>query len=130
MKISVCYRRPGSEEETHYGPISSVRSFDSYMDKDGVTEEKIIERTKECNDDAGYERFKIVEVDDEVGELFSFLLGDRKYKTLKEIDDFCDELEDIDSTLSGLARDVFDASEAIENMKNKLKETLERFEKK
>lgn len=129
MKISVCYRKPGSEEETHYGPISSVRSFDSYMDK-GVSEEEIIERTKECNDDAGYERFKIVEVDDEVGELFMFLLGDRKYKTLKEIDGFCDELEEIDSTLSGLARDIFDASEAIEDMKNKLKETLERFEKK
>ena len=129
MKISVCYRRPGSEEETHYGPISSVRSFDSYIDK-GISEEMLIERTKEYNDDAGYERFKIVEVDDEVGELFSFFLGDRKYKTLKEIDDFCEELEDIDSTLSGLARDVFDASEAIENMKNKLKETLERFEKK
>ena len=129
MKISVCYRRPGSEEETHYGPISSVRSFDSYIDK-GISEEMLIERTKEYNDDAGYERFKIVEVDDEVGELFSFFLGDRKYKTLKEIDDFCEELEDIDSTLSGLARDIFDASEAIENMKNKLKETLERFEKK
>lgn len=129
MKISVCYRKPGSEEETHYGHISSVRSFDSYTDK-GITEEKLIERTKECNDDAGYERFKIVEVDDEVGELFTFLLGERKYKTLKDIDDFCNELEEIDGTLSGLARDVFDASEAIENMKNKLKETLERFEKK
>ena len=128
MKISICYRKPGSEEENVYGSIVSVRSFESYTDK-GVTEEKIIEQTAKLNEEAGYERFKTLEFDDEAGEALRFLLGDRKYKTSKDIEDLCDEIEEIDSTLSGLSRDIFDASDAIETMKNKLKDTLERIEK-
>lgn len=119
MKISVCCKEDGG--------IYHIHSFDFYLDKGG-TEEKILEQTKKLNDEAGYERFKTIEIPPELEEVISMLLGEKKYKRCKDIEDILDTLEEVDSTISNVSRDIYDASEAMEQAKKTIQELKEQMD--
>ena len=120
MKLSVCVKEDRG--------IYHVHSFDYYLNKN-ITEDKVIEQTKKLNEEAGYERFKTVEVPPELEEVLSMLLGEKKYKRSKDIEDILDSLEEVDSTISSVQRDIFDASEAMEQSKKAIQELKEEIEK-
>ena len=120
MKLSICVKEDGG--------IYHVHSFDYYLNKN-ITEDKVIEQTKKLNEEAGYERFKTVEVPPELEEVLSMLLGEKKYKRSKDIEDILDSLEEVDSTISSVQRDIFDASEAMEQSKKAIQELKEEIEK-
>lgn len=119
MKISVCYKEDGT--------IYHVHSYDYYFDK-GITEEKIEEQIKGINEKSGYEQFKTIEVSDEVGEIITMLLGEKKYKRAKDIEDILDTLEEVYSTISSVSRDIYDAAEACEKSKQAIEELKASFE--
>lgn len=121
MKISVCYKKDGS--------ILHVHSFDFYTDK-GTTEEQIKARVKEINEKAGYEQYKTIEVSDEIGEIITMLLGEKKYKRCKDIEDILDSLESVNDTISSVSRDIYDASNAAEDCKKLIEELKESIENK
>jgi methyl-accepting chemotaxis protein len=120
MKLSICYNENGR--------ICHVHTFDYYLDK-GIAEEKIVEQTQKLNGDAGYERFKTVEVPQDLEEVLSMLLGEKKYKRTKDIEDILDSLEEVDNTISNVSRDIFDASEAMEETKKLVQELKEKVDK-
>ena len=119
MKISVCYKEDGS--------IYHVHSYDFYFDK-GLTEEQIVAKQNEINEKTNYEQFKTIEVSDEVGEVITMLLGEKKYKRCKDIEDLLDELEAVNDTISGVSRDIFDAAESCEKTKKLVEEMKAQLE--
>lgn len=121
MKLSVCCKEDGE--------IYHIHSFDYYIEKGG-TEEKILDQTKKLNEEAGYEKFKTIEVPPELEEVMTMLLGERKYKRCKDIEDILDTLEEIDSTISSVSRDIFDAAEAMEQSKKAIEDLKTQMEEK
>lgn len=121
MKLSICVKEDGT--------INYVRSFDHYIDK-GISEEKIIEESQKLNEDAGYERFKVAEVPQDLEEVISMFLGENKYKRTKDIEDILDSLEEVDNTISSVSRDIFDASEAMERATKLIEELKAEYDEK
>lgn len=120
MKLAICQKENGE--------IYHVHSFDFYFDK-GFSEEKILSEIEKTNKEKGYEIYKIIEVPSELEEVVSMLLGERKYKRCRDIDDILDSLEEIDATISGVSRDIFDAAEAMEKSKKAMEELQEMITK-
>lgn len=120
MKLSICVKEDGT--------INHVHSFDYYINK-GVSEEKIIEETQKRNEDAGYEQFKVAEVPQDLEEVISMLLGEKKYKRVKDIEDILDSLEKVDITMSSVSRDIFDAAEAMEHVTKLIEELKADYDK-
>ena len=109
MKIVVSYKKDGT--------IWNVYSFDYYIDK-GKSIEEIEAAIKETNDATGYGQFKSFEFSDEIGEVITMLLGEKKYKRYKSINDVYDKLEEVNDLISGVQSDIFDAAEDLERMKD------------
>lgn len=120
MKLAVCQKENGK--------IYHVHSFDYYFDK-GFSEEKILSEIEKSNKEKGYDIYKVIEVPSDLEEVVSMLLGERKYKRCKDIDDILDSLEEIDATISGVSRDIFDAAEAMERSKKAMEELQEMITK-
>ena len=125
MKIAVRFREDGS--------VGAVWHYDYYKERlklsDEEVEAKMDEKILEANNAAGYEQFRSITVPEELEEVINLLLGERKYKGQKDIEDILDELNEVEVTISGVSRDIFDASECLETMKHKLNDILEKIGK-
>ena len=125
MKIVIYTRQDGS--------VGHVYSYGHFIDK-GWDEKKIEEKVNEANQQSqekeGRDCYKTIEVTDELEEVMNLLLGEKKYKRQKDFEDILDSLEEVDSTLSTLQRDVFDSAEALEQIKKHVENMKEEFEAK
>ena len=110
---------------TKEGEVSDVRNFTYYQDKFRKTDQEIIDATKKSNEQADYERFKIIDVPDNLLEVIKFLLGDDQYKTTHKLDEIYHCLEDIETTISRMQGDLYDTCNWIEDTAKKIKEVAD-----
>lgn len=121
MKLIV--RRAKQNDGATNPNILAVWSFNHYLDM-GKTEEEIT-KAVESNSDA----YSIVEVPDELSEIFDFILGDRKYvgtatiRSLKQrIEDVIDNCEEIQTEVQGFVDCYESLNRDLEKFVKDLKE--------
>lgn len=106
------------------GLLREVRSFDHYKERSKgkfTTDEQIIEIVeKESNKAMGYEWIDVT--DEKLASMFEFLLGEKKYKYLREINDIAEEVEEHVSTIEGVESDLCDIGDSVRSIVERLGE--------
>lgn len=102
------------------GDIYSVESPLRYAKKH--TEEEVLQKVRDTNATLSENAFhyEIIQVDDLVGQIMEFLLGDGKYKRQHEISDLCDSLESFHDAVEDVRGELEDISDVIYNVKDSL----------
>ena len=112
---------------TKEGELYRVETVDRYggLSKSLQTEEDLLNVIKKNNEDAGYEKLVVKEVDGIVEEAFAYLLGEKGYRTTYDIEDICDRTDEVKNAIESLSSDVYDVEQAVNTIKelvDKLKE--------
>jgi len=106
------------------GLLREVRSFEYYKECSRgkfETDEQIIEIIeKESNKARGYEWIDVT--DEKLASMFEFLLGEKKYKYLREINDIAEEVEEHVSTIEGVESDLCDIGDSVRSIVERLGE--------
>jgi len=106
------------------GLLREVRSFEYYKERSRGkfrTDEQIIEIIeKESNKAMGYEWIDVT--DEKLASMFEFLLGEKKYKYLREINDIAEEVEEHVSTIEGVESDLCDIGDSVRSIVKRLGE--------
>lgn len=106
------------------GFLREVRSFEYYKERSKgkfTTDEQIIEIIeKEHNKSMGYEWIDVT--DEKLASMFEFLLGEKKYKYLREINDIAKEVEEHVSTIEGIESDLCDIGDSVRSIVKRLGE--------
>ena len=111
MKILVQYSDDGHR-------ISNVSTLSRFKQ----TEEKIIARVNEVNENEGKEIYKIFDIADDISEIILFFLGDRAYKRYADMDDLEESVADLSASINSIYDDVFDMREAMDHIERMFKE--------
>ena len=82
------------------------------------TEEDVLNVIKKNNEEAGYEKFAVREVDGIIAEAFAYLLGEKGYKTTYDIEDICDRTDELQNAIESLSSDLYDISNAVNTIKS------------
>ena len=117
MKILVQY----SDDGQRISNVSTISRFKK-------TEEEIIARVNEVNENEGREVYKIFDLTGDVSEIILFFLGDNAYKRYADMDDLEESVADLSASINSIYDDVFDMREAmdrIERMFNEFKKSEE-----
>ena len=117
MKIYVTY-----DSEDH-NMVRSVRTL-SYFEKKGKTEEEIDAAVIDRNKEYGWTVFRTFEVNDELENVFRFMLGENEYKRCTDITDVYDKLNDIKNDIDSIRDDVFHMNEYLESVIDDIKELV------
>lgn len=117
MKIYVTY-----DSEDH-NMVRSVQTL-SYYEKKGKTEEEIDAAVIDRNKEYGWTVFRSFEVNDELENVFRFMLGENEYKRCTDITDVYDKLNDIKNDIDSIQDDVFHMNEYLESVIDDIKELV------
>lgn len=114
------------------GLLKEVRSFDYYKERSKgklTFDEQIIELIeKESNKAMGY---GWIDVNDEnLASMFEFLLGEKKYKYLREVNDIAEEVEEHVSTIENVESDLCDIGDSVRSIAKRLDEISKKIERK
>ena len=109
------------------GEVFRVETVERHIgrSKSLQTEEDVLNVIKKNNEESGYERFVVREVDGVVEEAFAFLLGEKGYKTTYDLEDVCDRVDEVNNAIESLSTDIYDVEQAVGTIKElvvKLKE--------
>lgn len=88
----------------------------SYFIKKGKTEAEIDSLVKKRNEEAGWEVFRVFEVDDELEKVVRFLLGEQEYKRYADITYVYDKLKYIKDDVDSMRDDTFHMSEYLDTV--------------
>ena len=94
--------------------IRGIQTLSSLMKK-GKTEAEIDALVKERNEECGWEIFRTFEFDDELENVFRFLLGENEYKRYADITYVYDKLKDIKDDIDSMSNDIFHMNEYLES---------------
>ena len=102
------------------GEVFRVETVERYIgrSKSLQTEEDVLNVIKKNNEEAGYERFVVREVDGAVAEAFAYLLGEKGYRTTYDIEDICDRTDELKNAVESLSSDLYDISNAVDTIKS------------
>ena len=112
------------------GRIHYVKSFDYYLSKkieNIKAEEDVLRAATDANKHSGYEAFKVIEVEGDLAEVMTFLLGEKKYKAYSDIDGLEDSIDELSCSASQLYDAAFDLNEEADRIRRDLKELKELF---
>ena len=107
MKIYVSYDFDNHEQ------IRGVQTEKFYTDK-GKAQEEIDEALAKSNEAAGFERFRCIEVSEEMANILRFTLGECEYRNYRDITDIYEKLRDIQNDLDSIQDDCFHVSEYLD----------------
>ena len=113
MKIYIAY-----DNENH-NIICAIYSLTYYIRK-GKNEEQCVAAAEQRNKEAGWERFRFIEVPEQMEEVIDFLLGENQYKFYNDITAVKDELMDITGSMEEVNAELSDISSKMENIWSKL----------
>ena len=117
MKLYITYDR---EERTQ---IRYVQTLDYFVEK-GRTEEEIDALVVKNNEELGWENIHSVEIDNNLNPLFNFLIGEKGYKSYRNITTVYNKLCDIQNDLESMRDDTFHMSEFLEETIKEVKELV------
>ena len=102
------------------GEVFRVETVERHIgrSKSLQTEEDVLNIIKKNNEEAGYERFAVREVDGVVAEAFAYLLGEKGYRTTYDIEDICDRTDELKNAVESLSSDLYDISNAVDTIKS------------
>jgi len=107
------------------GNIISVQSCDILS----IPEQAVIERINEVNARNDRDVYKIFDIPKELEETICFLLGERKYKTYKDIDNLENAVADFSAEVSNLYNEAYDLNCGFERIEKMFKEMQKNVEK-
>jgi len=114
------------------GLLKEVRSFDYYKERSSgklTFDAQIIELIeKESNKAMGYGWIDVT--DENLSSIFEFLLGEKKYKYLREVNDIAEEVEEHVNTIENVESDLCDISNSVRSIAKKLCEISKKMERK
>ena len=120
MKI-VVYYRDEEELEGNRKNIWRVDLYSRFKDR-GKTDEEIEKSINDYNNASDSVACQIIGLPDEMEEVVTFLLGEKKYRRYSDMDD-------LDSTMNELSADIENIHDDVWNMRNKMDNIEEMFKK-
>ena len=96
--------------------IRGVQTLSYFIKKSKKTEAEIDSLVKKRNEEAGWEVFRVFEVDDELEKVVRFLLGEQEYKRYADITYVYDKLRDIKDDVDSMRDDTFHMSEYLDTV--------------
>lgn len=120
MKIIVYYRDE-EELEGNRKNIWRVDLYSRFIDR-GKTDEEIEKSVNDYNNASDSVACQIIEFPDEMEEVVTFILGEKKYRRYSDMDD-------LDSTMNELSADIENIHDDVWNMRNKMDNIEEMFKK-
>lgn len=105
--------------------IKTITSLTFYIRK-GKSEEECEAAIQQRNKEAGWKRFSMIEVPEQMEEIIDFLLGENQYKFYNDITDVSDELSDITGNMIEVHAGLKNVSQCLEDIRNKLENFKEK----
>lgn len=69
-------------------------------------------------------RAELITVDDQMGEVLSFLLGEKQYRGTYDIEDLCERLEQLKDSIDGVSSDIYDIENSVDSVMGIVKEKI------
>jgi len=101
--------------------ISHVQTRDFYAK---LTDDEIRKKAADMSNDRC--RFDIVDVTDELAELFRFTLGEKEYESLPTLRSLGEQIESVSSQLKEMSRELDDMVDETESVVSKFNELMEK----
>ena len=117
MKIYINY-----DYEDH-DRIRGIQTLGYWLAK-GKTEQQVDEAVSKSNAEAGWQKYRAMEVNDDMEAVLRFALGENEYKSHADITDVYNKLREVENDLDSMREDCFHMSEWVENTMKQVRELV------
>lgn len=115
MKIIICYTNQD------HNMILNIQSFETYLKK-GKSVKDIENAIINSNKEAGWEKFRLLEIFGETEQVMRFCLGEDEHKRYYDVSSLYEKLREVENQLDDFGSDFSNLSYEMESAREKIKE--------